>query len=138
MFLLDTVIVSELRRKKPDAGVVRWVSKQQGEQLHLSVVTLGEIERGIERRRGADPELAASLGAWLESLVRFYADRILPVTPSIARRWGRLSAHLGHEGADLLIAATALTHGLTVVTRNTSHFEPTAVTLINPFAAPKR
>ena len=132
MFLLDTVIVSELRKKKPDVGVVRWISKQQEDQLHLSVVTLGEIERGM--RRKADPEFAGALAAWLESLTRLYADRILPVTPRVALRWGRLSAQLGHEGADLLIAATALTYGLTVVTRNTGHFEPTGVSLINPFS----
>jgi predicted nucleic acid-binding protein len=133
MFLLDTVIVSELRKKRPNPGMVRWVSKQQDDQLHLSVVTLGEIERGIEKRRKADAEFAATLAAWLESLIRLYADRILPVTPSVARRWGCLSAQLGHEGADLLIAATALTYGLTVVTRNVSDFEPTGVNVINPF-----
>ena len=133
MFLLDTAIVSELRKKRPNPGMVRWVSKQQDDQLHLSVVTLGEIERGIEKRRKADAEFAATLAAWLESLIRLYADRILPVTPKVARRWGCLSAQLGHEGADLLIAATALTYGLTVVTRNVSDFEPTGVNVINPF-----
>jgi predicted nucleic acid-binding protein len=134
MFLLDTVIVSELRKRQPDVGVLGWVSAQQEDQLHLSVVTLGEIERGIEKRRKGDPVFSDALTVWLESLTRLYADRILPVTPSVARRWGRLSAQLGHESADLLIAATALTSGLTVVTRNTAHFEPTGVGLINPFS----
>ncbi len=134
MFLLDTAIVSELRKRQPDVGVLGWVSAQQEDQLHLSVVTLGEIERGIQKRRKGDPVFSDALTVWLESLTRLYADRILPVTPSVARRWGRLSAQLGHESADLLIAATALTYGLTVVTRNTAHFEPTGVGLINPFS----
>jgi hypothetical protein len=134
MFLLDTVIISELRKKQPDLGVVGWVSTQQEDRLHLSVVTLGEIERGIEKRRKGDPAFADALTSWLGSLTHLYADRILPVTPSVARRWGRLSAQLGHEGADLLIAATAMTYGLTVVTRNTAHFQPAGVSLINPFS----
>ena len=134
MFLLDTVIISELRKRQADRGVLGWVSVQQESQLYLSVVTLGEIERGIEKRRKADPVFADELAAWLESLVHLYADRILPVTPSVARRWGRLSAQIGHESADLLIAATALSHGLTVVTRNTAYFAPTGVGLINPFS----
>lgn len=134
MFLLDTVIVSELRKKRPNAGVVRWISKQQDDQLYLSVVTLGEIERGIEKRRTVDPEFADTLAAWLENLIHLYADRILPVTPGVARRWGCLSARLGYEGADLLIAATALVYGLKVVTRNVSDFEPTGVSVINPFS----
>ena len=134
MFLLDTVIISELRKRQADKGVLGWVSVQQESQLFLSVVTLGEIERGIEKRRKADPVFADELAAWLESLVHLYADRILPVTPSVARRWGRLSAQIGHESADLLIAATALSHGLTVVTRNTAYFAPTGVGLINPFS----
>jgi len=95
---------------------------------------LGEMEGGIEKRRKDDPGFADALAAWLESLTRLYADRILPISPSVAIRWGRLSAQLGHEGADLLIAATALTHGLTVVTRNASDFEPTGVKLINPYS----
>jgi len=135
MFLLDTVIVSELRKRKPDTGVVRWISEQPDDQLFLSVVTLGEIERGIEKRRSADPEFTDQLTAWLEGLTRLYGDRILPVTPAIALRWGRLSAQLGHDGADLLIAATALSHGLAVVTRNTTHFAPSGVAVINPFKA---
>lgn len=134
MFLLDTVIVSELRKKTPDAGVLQWISAQQENGLYLSVITLGEIERGIEKRRKSDPAFANDLAAWLESLTSFYADRILAITPGIARRWGRLSVQLGHDGADVLIAATALTHGLTVISRNVNYFEPTGVAVFNPFS----
>jgi len=134
MFLLDTVIISELRKTRPDTGVLRWISGQQDNQLFLSVVTLGEIEKGIERQRKVAPEFAAELAAWIEELIQLYADRILPVTPGIARNWGRLSARLGNDGADLLIAATAQEHGLVVITRNASHFEPTGVKVLNPYS----
>lgn len=134
MFLLDTVVVSELRKRTPDAGVVNWALAQADASLFLSVVTLGEIERGIEKRRGDDAVFANALEVWLEGLTRAYADRILPVTPAIARRWGRLSARIGHDGADVLIAATALVHGMSVVTRNTGHFEPAGVGVVNPFS----
>lgn len=134
MFLLDTVIISEIRKKQPDSGVIEWLSSQPGSQLYLSVVTLGEIERGIERRRKTEPAFAATLAAWLESLTLLYADRILPITPAIVRRWGRLSAQIGNDSADLLIAATGLAHHLTVVTCNVSHFEPTGIAVVNPFS----
>ena len=133
MYLLDTVVISELRKKKPNPGLLRWVSKQDENNLHLSVVTLGEIERGIELQRVGQAEFADVLSAWLESLVRLYADRIVPVSAAAARRWGLLSARLGHDGADLLIAATAQVHGMSVVTRNVKDFEPTRVTVVNPF-----
>jgi len=134
MFLLDTVIISELRKKHPDTGVVRWISGQQDDQLFLSVVTLGEIERGIEKQRVIAPAFAAELATWIENLSTLYADRILAVTPAIARAWGRLSARLGNDGADLLIAATAQVHGLVVITRNTSDFDPTGVKVLNPYS----
>lgn len=86
MFLLDTVIVSDIPKKQPDSGVIEWISRQTGSQLYLSVVTLGKIERGIERRRKTEPVFADTLAAWLESLALLYADRILPIIPSIARR----------------------------------------------------
>lgn len=134
MYLLDTVIISELRKTRPDTGVLRWLSGQQDNQLYMSVVTLGEIEKGIEKQRKAAPDFAAELSAWIEELIQLYADRILPVTSGVARGWGRLSARLGNEGADLLIAATAQEHGLTVVTRNTSDFAPTGVKVLNPYS----
>lgn len=133
MILLDTVVISELRKKQPSTQVVNWLAGFRDSELFLSVVSLGEIERGIENKRRDDPAFAASLARWLEDLLCFYGDRVLPVTPAIARRWGSLSAQIGNDGADLLIAATALVHGLQVATRNVRHFAPLGVSIINPF-----
>lgn len=131
MILLDTMVVSELRKARPNARVVRWMRGLPVTGVYLSVVTLGEIERGIAKSH--DDEFAAALARWLDDLMHSYGDRVLPVTPEIARRWGRWSAELGHDGADLLIAATAASHGLTVATRNLRHFAPTGVAAIDPF-----
>ena len=131
MILLDTVVVSELRKARPNPRVMAWMRGLRETDVFLSVVTIGEIERGISKVR--DSDFALALTRWLEELLRFYGDRILPVTPDIARRWGRLSAELGHEGADLLLAATAAAHGLTVATRNLRHFAPTGVPVFDPF-----
>jgi toxin FitB len=133
MLLLDTVVISELRKPKPSSKVVAWLKAHQESDLYLSVVTLGEIQRGVTKARKTDEVFAQQLQAWLMQLELHYADRLLSVTPSIARRWGHLSATLGHDGADLLIAATALEHGLAVVTRNIKHFAPTGVACIDPF-----
>ena len=132
MILLDTMVLSELRKRRPSAKVVAWMRGQPDAEVFISVVSVGEIERGIAKAR--DSAFATELARWLEDLLRFYSDRILPVTPVIARRWGRLSAQLGHDGADLLIAATAAAHGLTVATRNVRHFKPAGVPVLNPFA----
>lgn len=133
MILLDTVVLSELHKAAPAPSVVKWLTDFRGDELFISVVSLGEIQRGIERKRVSDPAFAESLSRWIEDLLRFYTDRILPVTPAIARRWGVLSAQLGNDGADLIIAATALTHDLQVATRNVRHFLPTGAEVINPF-----
>lgn len=133
MLLLDTVVLSELRKRQPRSMVVEWLKAQDGRQLFISVVSIAEIQRGIEKRRLADPPFAETLSRWLDDLVRFYADRVLLVTPQVARRWGALSAKLGNESADLLIAATALERGLTVATRNIRHFVPAGVPTVNPF-----
>jgi len=133
VILLDTVVVSELRKARPNPRVIAWMRGLREADVFLSVVTIGEIERGIHKAR--ETEFAIALTRWLEELLRFYGDRILPVTPDIARRWGRLSADIGHEGADLLVAATAVAHGLTVATRNLRHFAPTGVRVFDPFRA---
>ena len=133
MILLDTVVLSELRKNRPSPKVIQWVQQHQDNDFFISVVSLGEIERGIEKKRKTEPEFAQELTHWLENLQRLYGDRILPITPNIARKWGQLSAQLNHDGADLLIAATALVHGLSVATRNVRHFEKAKVALVNPF-----
>lgn len=133
MFLLDTVILSELRKRQRNPGLVAWITAQRESDLFLSVVSIGEIERGIARQV-ADPGFARTLADWLDRLLHLHRDRLIGVDLAIARRWGRLSAGLGHDGADLLLAATALEHGLTVVTRNVRHFQPTGVPVLNPYS----
>jgi len=133
MYLLDTDVISELRRRRRNRNVVAWISNVSAADLFLSVVTIGEIELGIARQRVRNPSFAKDLADWLEVTLRAYEERILPLTVGIARRWGRLAAQLGNKQLDLAIAATALEHGLTVVTRNVSDFEPTGVTVLDPF-----
>ena len=133
MFLLDTDVLSALRRRERHPEAVRWVKTQRTADLYISVVTVGEIERDITQQQPRDPSFAGELALWLDRVLAWYSDRILIVDAATARRWGQLSATLGHDGADLLIAATALEHGLTVVTRNVRHFEPTGVPTLNPF-----
>ncbi|VFN00850.1 MAG: hypothetical protein BECKG1743D_GA0114223_105481 [Candidatus Kentron sp. G] len=132
-FLLDTVILSELRKREPNPPVVRWLQEQEASNLFLSVVTIGEVERGISKQQRLNPAFAEKLSDWLQAILSHYRDRILPIDIPIARHWGVLSEHHGHAGADLLIAATALEHGLTVVTRNVRHFEPAGVPVRNPY-----
>ena len=133
MYLLDTDVISELRRRRRNRNVVAWISNVSAADLFLSVVTIGEIELGIARQRVRNPSFAKDLADWLEVTLRAYEERILPLTVGIARRWGRLAAQLGNKQLNLAIAATALEHGLTVVTRNVSDFEPTGVTVLDPF-----
>lgn len=133
MFLIDTMLLSELRLRQRNPGVVAWISRQRPEDCFLSVMSIGEIERGIARKRTSDAGSAQQLAGWLDQLLRLYGDRLLPVDVGVARRWGLLSAEIGHGGADLLIAATDLERGLTLVTRNLRHFEPTGVAIINPW-----
>lgn len=135
MILLDTVVLSEIRKSRPSAKVMQWLKNQREDQLFLSVISIGEIARGIEKTRKTDPEFAIALAQWLEALQRLYADRILPITLPIAKLWGELSARQGHDGADLLIASTAQVHRLQVATRNIKHFAPLQIDVINPFEA---
>jgi predicted nucleic acid-binding protein len=134
MFLIDTVTLSELRRRERDPMVVAWFERQRTTDLFLSVISIGEIERSIARQRATDPGFAGALAAWLDRILTIYGERVVPFDLRMARRWGTLSVALGNDGADLMIAATALEHGLTVVTRNVSDFEPTGVAVLDPFS----
>jgi toxin FitB len=131
MFLIDTMTLSELRRRQRDPEVVAWFERQRETDLFLSVITVGEIERGIARQRTIDPEFGVALATWLDRVIALYGERILSFDLRTSRRWGVLSAN---SSADLMIAATALEHGLTVVTRNVSDFAPTGVTVVDPFS----
>ncbi|MDE2903535.1 MAG: type II toxin-antitoxin system VapC family toxin [Chloroflexota bacterium] len=133
MYLLDTNVVSALRRPDRHPAPAAWLRDQRPSDVYLSVVTVAEIEHGVARQMPQDPAFARELATWMERTLAGFADRLLGVDVPTARRWGRLSATLGHSGADLLIAATALEHGLTVVTRNTRHFHPTGAPVLNPF-----
>lgn len=133
MFLLDTVALSELMKTRPNPAFQAWLRAYDPAVMFVSVVTLGEIERGIEGQRAYAPEFARKLEAWRDETIASYAERVLDVTTGIALVWGRLSRRKGHMNADLLIAATALAHDLEVVTRNIRHFDGTGARVLNPF-----
>lgn len=114
MYLIDTDILSALRKRERNPQLVRWISTQRTSDLYLSVVSVGEIERGITQQQNRNPVFANTLAIWLDQVIGLYGGRILGVDLPTARRWGQLSAALNHDSADLLIAASALEHGLTV------------------------
>jgi len=133
-YLLDTNILSETRKRQPAARVTDWIASTRPEWLHVSVLTLGEIEQGISRMRGrGDHEQAAVLERWLRDVEAGFADRILPVTLPVASAWGRQQHVQPLPVIDGLIAATAKVNDLTVVTRNTKDFERSGVQVLNPF-----
>ena len=139
MFLLDTNVVSELRRPRPHGAVVAWLETTADADLHLSAVTLGELQAGVEITREQDPEKAAEIEAWIDLVARTW--NVLPLGERICRTWARLMhRRSGDVLVDALIAATALEHHLVVVTRNVRDFAPLGVQTLNPFkaAAPQR
>ena len=131
MYLVDTNVVSEARRGTPQA--VAWLRSVDPLGVHLSVITLGEVMRGIALKQKSDPRSAAHLSEWLRKLRHDHGDRILPVTDQIAVEWGRLAAQRPRGDADGLIAATAIVHDLIVVTRNVGDFDDTGASVINPW-----
>jgi toxin FitB len=133
-FLLDTNVVSELRKKAPNPHVLAWHQKHVSADVYVSVLALGEIRQGIERVRPRDVHQAQALERWLERLVATYRDRILPVTADVAQEWGRLGAFAQTPPAvDGLMAATAKVHRLVLVSRNVADVARTGVPVVNPF-----
>lgn len=134
-YLLDTNVLSETRKRQPEAGVANWIAATPPDRLHVSVLTLGEIEQGIARVRGrGDQSQAAALERWLRDVQAGFEDRVLPVTLPVAAAWGRQQYTRPLPVIDALLAATARVHGLTVVTRNVKDFEVAGVQVLNPVA----
>jgi len=132
MFLVDTCVLSEARRDNLEA--VGWLRSIDAESAYLSVITIGEIMKGIALKGRTDAHAAASLRQWLARLQHLYADRILPIDAAVALEWGRLSAARPRPMADALIAATARVHRKIVVTRNIADFSDAGIDVLNPWA----
>jgi toxin FitB len=134
-YLLDTNVISETRKSRSDRGVIAFLSAADAAGLFLSVLTLGELRKGVAAKRRADPAAASQLVAWVEGIETNFADRILPVDAATAICWGELSAGRSLPVIDTLIAATAMSRGLTVVTRNARDVEATGVAFVDPWQA---
>ena len=132
-YLLDTNVVSELRKRSPDVNVAEWYDGVRSVELHLSVLTLGEIRIGIERLRRKDAARAHSLDEWLRGLLPMYSSRIVGVDVATADEWGRLNVPDQLPVIDGLLAATAKTQGLTLVSRNTTDLSASGITVLDPF-----
>jgi predicted nucleic acid-binding protein len=131
-FLLDTIVVSELRKAKPHGAVLAWLAHTRDEQLFLSAVTLGELQAGIERAREQDPQKAQEVESWVGQLAN--SIQVLPMDAPCFREWARLmNGKSDTLPEDAMIAATARVHGLTVATRNERDFAALGVALLNPF-----
>ena len=132
MYLLDTNVISELRRPRPHGAVVAWLQGVADEDLHLSVVTLGELQAGVEISREQDPDKAAEIEAWIDRVAQTW--NVLSLDARTFRTWAKLMhRQQDHLLMDALIAATAIVHDLVVVTRNVSDFKVFGVRIVNPF-----
>jgi len=131
-YLLDTNVISELRKRKPHGAVLAWLRALREEQIFLSAVTMGELQAGIELTRTQDPQKASDIEHWLDQIAESY--QILPMDTPCFREWGRLMRGKGDELVeDGMIAATARVHGLIIATRNESDFRRLDVEIFNPF-----
>lgn len=133
-YLLDTCTISELIKSTPNPSVLAWFGAQADVDLFLSVITVGEIRKGIEAARPRNPAAALRYEGWLDELVRNYADRILPFDEPAAQNWGRFMALVPHSGVeDAMIAAIASVGGMGVATRNVADFTLFGIPVFDPF-----
>lgn len=132
MYLLDTNVISELRRQRPHGAVVAWLEGVADQDLHLSAITLGELQAGVELTREQDPDKASQIEMWIDQVEHTW--NILPLDGQTFRVWAKLMHRRSDDlMADALIAATAIVHRLVVVTRNVRDFKPFGVETLNPF-----
>jgi toxin FitB len=134
-YLLDTNIVSEIRKKRPNEGLIAFMSAVDPDSLYLSVLTLGELRKGVAQKHRTGLSAARQLEMWVDGLESNFADRILGIDAATASLWGKLSAHRTRPVVDTLLAATAIVNNLTLVTRNTSDLRGIDVNLHNPFTS---
>lgn len=132
-FLLDTNVISETRKLRPEARVMQFLDKTESEALRLSVLTLGELRKGVEVQRRQDAARATLLAGWVDELEMRFARQTLPIDWRVARLWGEWSATRSRPVVDTLLAATAMVHGLTLVTRNDKDVADLPVECMNPW-----
>ena len=133
MYLLDTNVISELRRPRPHGALLAWLRELSDADVHLSAVTIGELQAGVEMTRERDPAKAAEIESWLEQVAQTY--NVLPMDAGTFRAWARLMHRRSDDVIeDAMIAATAMVHDLTVVTRNVRDFDRLGVRTLDPFS----
>jgi predicted nucleic acid-binding protein len=132
-FLLDTNVVSETRKPRPDQNVVAWLTSVSRSDLFVSTMVIGELRRGVEMLYRRDRQRAMALDQWLTDLLNEYAERVLPVTVEIAEEWGRMNVPDRLPAIDAILAATAKVHRMTLVTRDTGRLAQYGVMILNPF-----
>ena len=136
-YLLDTNIISEVRKPRPHGGVLAWIQGLREDQLYISAVTIGELQRGVERARSKDKAKALAIESWLDQLEN--TSKVIPMNGTCFREWARLmEGKSDHLLEDAMIAATARVHALKVATRNEGDFDLFQVDVVNPFKAPSK